>query len=427
MSSELETPSRTTLLTRAAVALATAFVLALWPASAEAGGRAGGTTDSLRNKSARIPRPGAKPFELLPGGVPGKGLLIQGWHPMPVTLTPFCALTSNAAAAGCEDDRYDCGEVSVPCGPYAGGVELTTAGVGLRNYPTGTLELRGVRPGSQLVAAWLIWGVIIRDVSNEPDVLRDGKIVFEGASLVGTELGETDEPCWGPGLPPAGSEDPESGAGPAVFRAYQADVTPWLEDSINGDYELALHGGSLTGGEDPWGPVFPTLPGFQAEGASLVVITAHPDVLPEAMIALHAGPSFFTGVEEYHHELTLPIPELEGARHVRIGADGQSRTELDQVSTFSTWLSAEDGLFVALRGTKDAIDPRPDWQGVDGGPLTQLWDSQSTDAWASELLLHPDQTGYRVLYSTDEPEPGVVMRFECAVAMMHGLRVGNRF
>ncbi len=400
------------------------LLIALWPVVSLAGGRVGGTTDVLRDKSGQIRGRGALPYKDQPP---------LDWHNEPVTLTPFCTLGAGTET-DCVDGTRSCGEVDVACGPYIGGVEPWTAGIGLRNSPTGTLQLRGARPASQLVVAWLMWGVIIRDTPDDPTAPRGESISFAGVDLLGEELGESEEPCWQPGLPAAGEEvstddgeDPDDGDTPTVFRAFWVDVTAYLEPEINGDYPIFFPGSSLLLGEDPWGPEVPISPGFQADGASLVVVAAHPEIDPEAMVAFHTGPSFFTGVEEYHHELTLPLPPLSRVRHLRIGGDGQARTQLDPVSTFSTCLSPFDGLWVALRGDSSAIDPRPDWQGVDGGPITQLWDSQITDAWASELQFLPDQTSYRVRYQTALPPVGVQLRFDCVELMLHGLWVGNTF
>ncbi len=376
-----------------------------WPTHLIAGGRAGGTTDSLRNKSQLSRWPGSKL------------ILEQPWDIDPITLTPVCALDGHSLIEQCVDGLYNCGKLNVLCGDSIGGIEPLAAGTGLRNYRTGAIKLRAARDGSELLGALLLWGLI---GSHDPAAPQGNEIQFADVELTGELLGTSDEPCWAPELP-----EPEEGD--VVFKAYWADVTPYLNPEINGDYTVLLKGASLLGGEDPWGPTLPSGEGFEAEGATLIAMVKHPEISLDSMFALHAGPSLLLGHEEYHHELPLPVPSADRVRHIRIGADGQTRTELNPVTSFNTLFSPFEDHWISLRGEESSIDLHHDWQGTDGGPVLQLWDTQITTTASYRLDLLPGLESYRLRYETNEaPVPeGPDFVYDCVEVVAHGLWVGE--
>ncbi len=377
----------------------------LWPVAAAAE-HAAGTTDRSRAtvNPLRYAGPALKSFSI-------------------ETMTTWCHLGAEVLQVACgADGTYRCGpEVEVACGHrYPGGFELLAAGVGLRNSGTGTLELRGAPPGSQVVASWVIWGLIVGDEASDPG----DRITFDGQPILGRELGTSAEPCW--------EEDSENGGG-AIYKAYWADVTPYLRgENVNGDYSLTLPGSSLTGGEDPWrgppGTPAPLAGGFLAEGASLVVVVAHPEIATDSIVALHAGPSFLADSRQYVHHLELPVPaSARDVRHLRIGADGQTRTRERPVATYHTLLRAGNGLWVTLRGEGSEIDPNHDWLGADGGPIDQLWDTQLTYARIEELGLLPDETVYSIGYEPQPLPPWIEdPRVDCVAVTLHGLGISSR-
>ena len=384
--------------------------LLLWPTTLLAGGRAGGTTDSLRNKAAlnhdsRI-------------WVGNKALLPETWDIDAVTLTPWCALDGHSLLEGCEDGHYNCGKVSVPCGESLGGVEPVAAGTGLRNFREGTIPLRSARRGGQLVAAWVLWSVIS---SADPNAPQGDEIVFEDTELVGELLGTSDEPCWEQELAAPEGDNP-----PIMLKAFWVEVTDYLRPGINGDYRVTLKGSSLIDGEDPWGPTLPEDDGFEAEGATLIAVVAHPEVALESMFALHVGPSLLIGSEEYHHELPIPVPAGSQVKHIRFGGDGQVRTQRNPVTSFRTLFSPFEEHWISLRGEESSIDLHRDWQGADGG-FTQLWDTQTTVTTTEQLDLLPGSPSYRIRYETNEkPETdGPEFLYDCVAVLGHGFWVGQ--
>ncbi len=371
----MQDPSNPRPVTRSLISIAAVLLIAaLWPATAHCQ-QADGATQSLK--------------------------ILPDWDP----LDPWCALDANALSS-CTG-TYNCGAVSVPCLPVRAGLRLVAAGMGQRNSDTGTIEVRGAPPESQLVASWLVWGVITRD----PDDPLIKMAFIDDVSVTGQEFGRTDEPCW------------ETDAlQDTRFLALWADVTSILEGKINGDFAVSISGSSIIDGRDPWtgpGQTAPLDRGHLVEGASLVTVFADPSVARDAKVILHKTTDLMIGAANYD----LNVPTLPAATHVqqlRIGGDGQKQNLDQALAPFKTSIAFDDGPFLVLRGAGSPIDVYADWQGTDGGPINQLWDTQLTSVSASLLPELNGASSYKVSY---EPDVDSGLPYDCVAVVLHGLSV----
>lgn len=237
-----------------------------------------------------------------------------------------------------------------------GGLTHAAAGAGTRNTGYGTIRLRGIPAGAQIFRAYLYWGQIQQAPFN-------GTATFQGSAVTGTLIGSTTEPCWN-----------SSG----TFAAYRAVVTSLMQPGINGDYLVSGLPSSSTDGSDPWSPVNTTLP--LSEGASLVVIYAHSQIPVGAQFYLFHGADFFAGTLDLTFNFSPVIPSHSTLKHTRLGADGQvggSLTPWLGITDERTFIGPNLGSLTQIRGSGSGRHLGSDWNGTDGEPLNQLWDTHS--------------------------------------------------
>lgn len=299
--------------------------------------------------------------------------------------------------------------------PVPGGIDHAVAGVGTRNSGRGVIRLRGVPPGSTLLAAILVWGEIAAAplpagavVTFERNCLaRNWPVVF---------LGATGQPCWNPA---------------GTFFAYAAIVNGAIFPGINGDYLIQNLRSNLLNNRCPW-PDVGVAPGANcpgpgnalplSEGASLVVVYTNPCIPRNAQLYIHVGPRRFTGFQFNNHAVApniFPNTTLANFKHSRIGADGQvgiancGLRAIPAITDERTTVTAN--LAVPIRG------PLPfgfrnrdsDWNGHDGEPLNKLWDSH-TDVFQNPCTVNGGCPSYNVNYQSFG---------DCIVWVMHVLGV----
>lgn len=342
-------------------------------------------------------------------------------------LADACAVTADDLEAGAECAGWVFCPTPELC-EIDGGLDHVAAGTGLRNLGAGTIELTGAPPGSVAVGAWLYWGLI---VGVDTDDVEPATVVLDGLALAGEPLGSVPGPCW--------SEPPVPGEQPPEFRAYRAPVTDLLRPGINGEYRVEVPISSTTDGRDPWRGE-PAPPPW-VDGVSLVVLYAHPDVPRQASFHLHEGPALLVGDLELWHVLPSTNPQTPAdsvLRLTRVGADGQRHAGHVPTYPFQSWLdwdlpgdgdTCTDILPLQVSGPGSEIDPWADWKGADGGPITQLWDTQLFEIpWAEDIS---GCAGYRITYSTLEIIPGgeleteanIGFYYDCVVVVAHALTV----
>lgn len=225
------------------------------------------------------------------------------------------------------------------------------AGVSLRNRGGGEINLRGAAENGTALRALLYWDIL--DANPAPSMT----VSINGVAVTGKLIGRGADPCWGAG----------------ANGAYKADVPLYLlYNGINGDYKVSGFPSSKGTGANPW-----EAGGGQpmAEGATLVVVYRNPTPGAFSATFLYEAPisgTMFAGnFSALLSGLTVTGSE---AKFTSIGADGQVGNGLRASSSVSSETSFFQGTQFA---GPTAPDNDSDWNGHDGGPLNQLWDTRS--------------------------------------------------
>lgn len=223
-------------------------------------------------------------------------------------------------------------------------------GIAMRNRTAGTIHLRGAPVPSKVLAARLY--------VNFSDEMREGRrdvpVLFNNTRVVATKTADHDDPCWGM----------------AGNHSYVADVTRLVPigGHLNQDYQVVLQFGveTSTSGQNPWSP-YELNQRLRVEGATLVVVYRTQDTTGPVFVYDALSGSMFSGTAQFD----LVHPALDGAgRFTMAGADGQRGFGHDNFA--SNELTFFNGAQIA--GPPVASS---DWDGSDGWPLVQLWDTHT--------------------------------------------------
>jgi len=252
--------------------------------------------------------------------------------------------------------------------PYAvyTGVAHVANGAGLRDSGSATIRLRGMPSDANVVAAFLYWDFtsLTTPTTAQSSVVfsKQFHLVNTIAKVFGTQIGTGGDPCW---------------FGGSNF-AYRADVTKWVNG--NGDYVVTLlpRASSSTDGSNPWGPTAPTS-GPLAEGASIVAIYTS-SLEATGTVLLYdsglAGNEIGAGALSYDLDAIPTPPGTSTSVFTELGADGQIGSGVsaspgtpDETTSLNSTLIAGPG----------SVANDSDWNGTDGVPLNQLWDTHSHD------------------------------------------------
>jgi hypothetical protein len=273
------------------------------------------------------------------------------------------------------------------------GHDHLAAGGGTRNTGYTTIRFRGLLPGATAISAFLYWAGI-----QAGPVAATQNVVFNGNPVTGFLISNQPQPCWN---------------GLGTLRAYRAPVLPFLLPGVNGDYSVTGLPSNLANGQDPWNPVSTVLP--LSEGASLVVLYTHPSIPAGTWVQIHHPVTANTfGTLNYTHFLNLPI-QVAATRHTRLGADGQVGGSLNNINATTneqTFLAGPiPQPFVQIRGNGSyfAGSEDSDWNGHDGEPLNQLWDTHTMNI-PGVITPGPLVANYRVRY---------VANADCIVPVAH--------
>lgn len=228
-------------------------------------------------------------------------------------------------------------------------------GVALRNRTSGTIHLRGVPVGSNVLQALLYWN--FSDRNNQG--LDTLPVLFNGNLLNGKKTADSADPCWGM----AGS------------HSYVADATQYVNAGghPNQDYEVILlfDSSTSTTGQNPWSPW--ELQDVRTQGATLIVIYENHDTRGPLFVYdyLYNSMFYYNARFQLAHPYPYPYPYPYGhALFTMVGADGQLGYG------HNTFASNELTFF---NGNQIAGPPvtNSDWDGSDGWPLVQLWDTHT--------------------------------------------------
>jgi len=225
-------------------------------------------------------------------------------------------------------------------------------GVAMRNRTAGTIHLRGAPVPSRVLVALLYF--------NFSDGAREGRrsmpVLFDANLITAEKTGDHDDPCWGM----------------TGNHSYVADVTRFVPigGNLNQDYRVTIpfDAETSTTGQNPWAPIEPNQK-VRVEGATLVVVYRNQNSTGPVFVYDALNNSMFAATAQFD----LLHPALNGAgRFTMVGADGQRGFGHDN--------SASNEL-TFFNGSQIAGPPvaSSDWDGSDGWPLVQLWDTHTHD------------------------------------------------
>lgn len=235
------------------------------------------------------------------------------------------------------------------------------AGCGLRNVTSCQIRLRGLPPGSTIVKALLYWAFTSTTGTGST---KQSTITFAGNAVTGTLVGSGVDACWCGG----------------TNVVYRAAVKPFVTG--NGGYGVALSSGATpqTNGASPWDQTLCPANANQglAEGASLVVVYTVSDASNTTLIydSGLAGREF-----QANNGLSYTIDKVPAVGEgptifTEIGSDGQTGGGLTTTLTSKT-TTVNDTPIAGPGAAENGGDNDSDWNGTDGVPLNQLWDTHS--------------------------------------------------
>jgi hypothetical protein len=238
-------------------------------------------------------------------------------------------------------------------------------GASLRNRTSCTIALRGVPIGSRVVKAFLYFNFMDE---GQYEQHKKFPVLFNGNLVDAIKTASSADPCWY-----------------RVSRShtYRADVTPYVlsyRGHPNQDYNVVLAFNRITetGGRNPWDLDSP--PSFSnkiimTEGATLIVIYRNKNTNGPICVYDNLNEAMFSnqGIFILHHPLTTTSPRQ--ALFTMAGADGQIgfgfRPFVANEKTFF------NGNQIAGRNAPSFKETASDWDGSDGWPLPQLWDTHT--------------------------------------------------
>ena len=276
-----------------------------------------------------------------------------------LTVSPDERWDSASAQAAIDAEAIEAASVT-PAAALSGGIDHVAAGTGTRNSGHGTICIRGVPSSPVVIFAYLYWGTIY--ASPAP---FSATAVFRGTSVTGSLIGTSTQPCWN-----------SSG----VFAVYRANVKSLILAGVNGDYKVTGLASAVTNNSNPWSTLSNTLP--LSEGASLVVLYSHSSVPSSSQFYLYHGPHFTSSTLTITTNFSPPIPSHSILKHTRIGADGQIGTGIKPISAATdekTYIGPTTASLVLIRGSGSGRNYTSDFNGINGWPLNQLWDTNTDD------------------------------------------------
>jgi hypothetical protein len=252
---------------------------------------------------------------------------------------------------------------------FTSGVDHVANGVALRNRCTGVINLRGIAPGSTVKSAYLYWNYMDSSVVG---AATDTEL-FNGKIVTATKVADQPDLCWGT----------------AGDHTYRTTVTAYLPPTFGaGDYPFSALKCNDATGSNPWitgskGPLI-------WEGASLVVTYSNSKTTGDSVAIFDklSGAASGTGAPgSFSVSMVTPTPLTGTGLFTQIGADGQTG------SSFSNIITNERDTFnaVILSGP-GGLYPQSNWDGSNGWPQPQLWDTHTEDVTFSGGTTNTDVT-----------------------------------
>lgn len=231
-------------------------------------------------------------------------------------------------------------------------------GISLRHRSSGTIQLRGVPQRAKVVKALLFFNFISRELYQ--DSLFN--VLFDGNRVVGVLVGISKEPCWEMNL--------------KYSLSYFADVTDFIlcRAHPNQDYSIVLSFNERTAtfGDNPWISEHPEQERF-LEGATLVIVYQTDESRAPVYIYDNLNDCMFSHSGKFilfHNQMLS-----QKAYFTLIGADGQRGKGHSNI--VSNEKSFFNGNQIAGPQSPVVSTTSVDWDGSDGWPLIQLWDTHT--------------------------------------------------
>jgi hypothetical protein len=264
--------------------------------------------------------------------------------------------------------------ITVTPSVLATGVNHVANGVALRNSCSGAIDLRGIPASSTLKSAFLYWNYMNASAVGASSDTE----MFNGKSVTGTKVADQPDLCWGT----------------KGDHSYRATITP----VPNGNYTFTALNCKDNSGQNPWNPV---LGGTAIEpawdGASLVETYSNSSTTTGkvAIFDKLAGASNSNaGAHDFAVRMNTGTTVLSGrGLFTQISADGQVGDSFSPITSNGLLGTDErDGFNSTLLIGPGGIYPQSDWDGSNGWPLPQLWDTHTLDVEFSGTAINTDTT-----------------------------------
>jgi hypothetical protein len=260
------------------------------------------------------------------------------------------------------------------------GVNHVANGVALRNSCSGTIALRGIPAGSTLKSAYLYWNYMNDLATGATSDTEE----FNGVKVTGTKVADQPDLCWG-----------TSGD-----HSYRAEVTPVAS---GGNYTFTALNCSDKSGQNPWVPVETGAAIEPAwEGATLVETYSNSNTTSDKVAIfdnLKGASNSNAAIQNFAVEMDTGTTKFTGdGLFTQINADGQVGFSFSIYCAEDELCTDEEDYFndTELTGP-GAIYPQSDWDGSNGWPLPQLWDTHTLDVEFNGTSTNTDTT-----YVTDD-------------------------
>jgi len=294
-----------------------------------------------------------------------------------IAAAAFCAL---AAQGWGQDGMLDASSavspevtvsIKVPPSFLFSGVNHVANGVALRNRCGGTISLRGIPPASTIKSAILYWNYMNGSAVGASTDTE----MFNGKRVTGTKVADQPDLCWGTN-------------GDHTYRAVVAPVPP-------GDYRFTALTCNDSSGSNPSitgsrGPVV-------WDGASLIVTYRDASTCSDRVAIFdrlagasnsNAGPHSFS----VKMDTGTATPFSGSGLYTQVGADGQTGQSFANSSPSGIGTDEIDTFDNSILTGPGGKYPQSDWDGSNGWPMPQLWDTHTLDVDFNGTSTNTDTT-----------------------------------
>jgi hypothetical protein len=199
--------------------------------------------------------------------------------------------------------------------------------------------------------------------------------LFNGNLVTGTKVADQQDLCWGT----------------AGDHTYRAVVTPFIPATSGpGDYTFNALTCNDTQGGNPWltAPIHPVL----WEGASLIATYRNSSTGSDRVAIFDSLAGASSGTTALHSftvnmNTGAATPYSGAGLFTQVGADGQTGASFSNSATNET--DTFNGVLLAGPG---GAYPQSNWDGSNGWPQPELWDTHTLDVTLNGTPINTDTT-----------------------------------